>query len=266
MFRKIVFLFVFVFFSAAFAYAADAIVEFEGRYWMPDLTAEGKVTSFGISGSDLNFKSELGIQDEDFPEGRFIWHTGPNSRIRAYYTAAEFEGDQMISQTIKFDGKTYTAGTQVKSNLDLQYFGLGWLWDFTNLLDGKVKAGAILELKGVTGDLSLDAPTLAISESEDLIAGLPTLGVSFAVNPFKDEKPYKSENIFSDLGFYAEAAGMSAGTYGYFIDAEAGVKWVPVKFVSVSGGYRVVSLKAEYEDDYAKIELKGPFAAASIRF
>jgi hypothetical protein len=90
--------------------------------------------------------------------------------------------------------------------------------------------------------------------------------LSLTVNPFKDNEPYRSENILSNLGLYAEAAGMSAGTYGFFIDAEAGVRWVPVKYVSVSGGYRVVSLKAEDKPDYAKLELKGAFAACSIRF
>ena len=75
-----------------------------------------------------------------------------------------------------------------------------------------------------------------------------------------------SENVLSNLSVYAEAAGMSAGSYGYFIDAEAGVRWIPVKYVSVSGGYRSVSLKAQDKPDYAKVELKGPFAAASIRF
>jgi len=264
--RKFVLACVMVVCSAVLAYAADAVVEFEGRYWMPDFTAKARVTEANIVGSDLNFTSELGIKDEDFPEGRFIWHTGPNSKIRAYYTQAQFTGDQIVSRTITFDGKTYTAGTQVKSKLDLQYFGLGWLWEFIDVLDGKFKLGSILEAKGVAGKASLDAPTLAITESTDFIAGLPTAGLTVTISPFKDQKPYASGNIFSDLSVYAEASGMSAGKYGYFIDAEAGVRWVPFKYVSISGGYRNVSLKAEDKPDYAKMELKGPFAAASIRF
>jgi hypothetical protein len=133
-------------------------------------------------------------------------------------------------------------------------------------LDEKVKIGTILEAKGFAGKASLNAPALAIDESTDFLAGMPTVGLSLTVNPFKEAQPYKSESILSNLGFYAEAAGMSAGKYGYFIDAETGVRWVPVKYVSVSGGYRMVSLKAEYEDDYAKLALKGAFAACSIRF
>ncbi|MCU0650799.1 MAG: hypothetical protein MUC52_01000 [Candidatus Omnitrophica bacterium] len=266
MLKKMALVCVFLICAAGNVGAQDVNVEFEGRYWMPDLTAKAKVTEAGIIGSNLNFKSELGIKDEDFPEARFIWHTGPNSRIRAFYTQAEFDGDQTVSQTITFDGKTYTAGAQVKSNLDLQYFGLGWIWEFINTMDEKVKIGTILEAKGFAGEASLDAPALSISESTDFIAGLPTAGLSFTVNPFKDSAPYKSRNMLTELSFYGEAAGMSAGTYGYFLDAEAGVKWAPVKNVSVSGGYRMVSMKAEDDPDYAKLELKGWFAGCSIRF
>jgi hypothetical protein len=266
MLQKVALICVFVFCIFVLAYADDAVVEFEGRYWMPDLTAKAKVTTSGIAGDDLNFKSELGIKDENFPEARFIWHIGPSSRIRAYYTQAKFEGDEAIARTVTFDGKTYTAGAQVKSELDLQYFGLGWIWEFFNTLDEKVKIGTILEAKGVAGKVSLDAPALAINESSDFIAGLPTVGLSMTINPFKNSEPYHSKNILSNLGFYAEAAGMSAGKYGYFIDAETGVRWVPVKYVSVSGGYRMVSLKAEDKPDYVKMELKGVFAGCSIRF
>jgi hypothetical protein len=266
MLRKSLLTCVIFFCAAVLARAADAVVEFEGRYWMPDLAAKAKVTESSIAGSDVNFKSELGIKDEDFPEGRFIWHTGPNSRIRAYYTQAQFKGDRIVARTINFDGKTYTAGARVRSKLDLQYFGLGWLWEFIDVLDGKLKMGTVLEAKGVAGKVTLDAPSLAINESADFIAGLPTAGVTVTISPFKDEKPYASGNVLSNFSIYAEGAGMSAGKYGYFIDAEAGLRWTPVTYVSVSGGYRNVSLKAQDKPDYAKLELRGPFAAASIRF
>lgn len=266
MLRSSVIAVIMVVFAAFLAHASDAIVEFEGRYWMPDLTAKARVTESNIIGSDLNFKSELGIKDEDFPEGRFIWHISPSSKIRAFYTQAEFEGDQIVSRTITFDGKTYTAGTQVKTDLELQYFGLGWVWEFIDVLNGRLKAGTILEAKGVAGKATLDAPGLGIKESSDFIGGLPTVGLSLALDPFKNNAPYVSDTIISNLSLYAEAAGMSAGEYGYFVDAEAGVRWTPVKYVCVSGGYRAVSLKAEDDPDYARFELKGPFAAASIRF
>ena len=252
-------------FMASWALAEDAALEFEGRYWMPDLVAKAKIEESSI-GSDINFKSDLGIKDENFPEGRFIWNIGPGSLIRLFYTQAKFKGGQTVTRAIDFNGKTYTAGTAVSSKLDLQYFGLGWLWQFLNMDDEKIKLGTILEIKGVAGKASLDAPSLAFSESEDFIGALPTAGLALELSPFKETRPYKKESSWKNSKFYAEASGMSAGEYGYFIDAEVGLKLAPNKYFSLNGGYRYVSLKAEDEPDYAKIELKGPFVGATLRF
>ncbi len=256
---------VMLFFFGSCAFAQDAVVEFEGRYWVPDLAAKAKVEKSGL-GTDINLKSDLGVKDENFPEARVIWNTGPNSKIRLFYTQAKFKGDQAITRTIEFDGKTYSVGAQVTSKIDLQYFGLGWVWEFINISDEKFKIGTILEAKGVAGKTALDAPSLAISESEDFIAGLPTAGLVFEFNPFKTSEPYAKKEIWKNFSFYGEIAGMSAGKYGYFGDAEAGIKFNPCKYSSITGGYRVVSLKAKDSPDYAKIELKGLFVSAAIRF
>jgi hypothetical protein len=265
MWRKIFLVCAFLFSMVSWTLAQDAAWEFEGRYWMPDLKAKAKIEKSNI-GSDINFKSDLGIKEENFPEGRVIWNLGEDNLIRLFYTQANFKGDQTLTRSFDFNGKTYTAGTKVTSKLDLQYFGLGWIWQFLNMADEKVKLGTVLELKGIAGKASLDAQALALNESADFIAGLPTAGLALEISPFKQGKPYDNENFWKSTKLYAEASGMSAGKYGYFIDSEAGLKLVPFKYFSISGGYRYVSLKAENKPDYAKVELKGPFVGASIRF
>jgi hypothetical protein len=50
--------------------AQDPVVEFEGRYWMTNLSAETRVTEAG-KGTDIDLKSDLGIADKNFPSGRF---------------------------------------------------------------------------------------------------------------------------------------------------------------------------------------------------
>ncbi len=93
-------------------------VEFEGRYWITDLTAEAKVTESGI-GTDIDFKDDLGLKDENFPDVRFTWYTGPKSKLRLAYTQVAYDGDKNIEETIEFGGETYTAGTRVITDLDV---------------------------------------------------------------------------------------------------------------------------------------------------
>lgn len=59
-----------------------------------------------------------------------------------------YSGEQTLTQAIDFKGKTYTASALVKSELDIQYFRLGWINQFVNLLEEKVKFGPIIELIG----------------------------------------------------------------------------------------------------------------------
>jgi hypothetical protein len=127
---------------------------------------------------------------------------------------------------------------------------------FINIVKGKVKFGTLLEAKGALVDISLDAPYLItpIKESEKFIGGLPTVGAALDVNP------HKLVNVF------AEVSGIYAGKYGYFLDGEAGIKIIPIKNVSVVGGYRIFDVKVEDEPDLAQLRISGPFIGATLRF
>jgi len=230
-------------------------VEFEGRYWFTDLTAKAKVTESGI-GTEVDFKADLGIKDEDFPEGRFTWYTGPNSKLRLAYTQVAYSGDKNIERTIEFGGKTYTAGTRVITDLDAKYLRLGWAWQFINIAEGMVKLGTLLEAKGLLMETSLEAPNLTppIKESARFRGVLPTIGAALDINP------HKVVNVF------AEISGLYAGKYGYFLDGEAGVKIILIKNLSVVGGYRILDFKGEDDPDFGKLEILGPFVGATLRF
>ncbi len=230
-------------------------VEFEGRYWITDLTAKAKVTESRI-GTEFDFKDDLGLKDENLPDGRFTWHTGPHSKLRLAYTQVAYSGDKNIERTIEFDGQTYPVGTRVITDLDVIYLRLGWAWQFINIADDKVKFGTLLEAKGFLVDISLDAPNLIppVKESEKFVGGLPTVGVALDINP------HKIVNIF------AEASGIHAGEYGYFLDGEAGVKIIPIRNVSVLGGYRIFHFKGEDDPDFAKLKISGLFVGATLRF
>jgi len=243
-------------FTPSFAFAQKGpTLELEGRYWIPDLSGKVKASETFID-TEVDLKRDIGIKDENFPEARLTWYTGPKSKIRLAYTQAGFEGDENLGRTIEFDGQTYTVGTRVETDVKVRYLRLGWAWQFIGIGKGVVKLGTLLEGKGFWGKVTLEAPDLSpsVRESEKFLFGLPTLGVVLDINP------HKMVNIF------AEASGMTAGSYGYIYDAEVGVKLIPVKFLSIIGGYRIFDIKAKHSDDYAKLRLHGPFVGATLRF
>lgn len=232
-----------------------AQVEFQGVYWVTDLTAKAKAVESSI-GTDFDFKSDLGVKDEDFPEARLIFHTGKNSKVRLTFTQVNYSAEQDITRAIEFKGKTYSASTLVRSELDIQYFRLGWINQFINLLDETIKFGTIIELKGISADMSLETPNLSpvINESESFIGGLPTIGAALNFNPIEP------------INLFAEISGLSAGNYGYFLDAEVGAKISPIKILSLSLGYRIIDIKAEDDPNFARMKITGPFFSGTLKF
>jgi len=233
--------------------AQNAVVEFEGQYWITTLSAETKVTLEG-KGTDINIKSDLGIADKNFFSGRFNIFAGQKNRLTFSYTPISYESDSPIKRTVEFSGETYAVNTRVVTTLNLQYLSFGWAFQFINVGGGTFKFGTLVEVKGVKGDVSLAVPNLAIDNAWEYSAWLPTLGLAMDINP----APF--------LNIFAEISGMSAGDYGMIWEAEGGIKFIPFKFFSISGGYRFLNIEARKDWDYARLSLGGPYVGLSLRF
>ncbi|MEW6184583.1 MAG: hypothetical protein AB1585_02450 [Thermodesulfobacteriota bacterium] len=241
--------------AASVVTAQETPFEFDARYWFTTLSAETKFTQ-NNQGTDINLKSDLGVGDKNFPYGRFTFSFNPSNRLAFTYTPVSYGGDSRLRRKVEFGGETYEANIRVVSDLKMHYMRLGWAYQFINLEGGKFKAGTLVELKGVQGEVSLAAPDLAtpIDKGGSFYAVLPTLGLALDVNPF----PY--------LNIFAEVSGLPAGKYGTMWEAEAGVKVIPFKNFSISGGYRLVDIEARNDPDYAKVKVGGPYLGLSLRF
>lgn len=233
---------------------AEPVVELEGRYWITGLNSHVKVTEDLLIGTDIDLVDDLGLGDKDFPEVRLKWNTGPNSLLRFAYTKVCFGGDKVIERAISFSGQTYAVGTHVSTELEVDYFRLGWAWQFLDIGEGAVKAGPLLEAKAFMLDASLDAPSIGVSEAEDFIIALPTIGAMVDVN------------VGEKFNLFAEVSGLPSAGYGHFFDTEIGIKFIPIENLSIIVGYRVIDIELEDDDSYGEIDMTGPFFGATLRF
>jgi len=235
--------------------ALGQIVELEGRYWFTDLRATMKAKGGSLPGTDIDVKDDLGLKGEDAPEGRLTFLTGPNSRIRLAYTPLHFEGEKTVGRTITFDGTSFAANSRVATDIDVQYGRIGWIWEPLGI-PRVLKFGGILEAKGFLIDATLKnrGVTPESKESATLPLVLPTIGVALDLT------------LHPAVHLFAEASGLPAGDLGHIVDAEAGLRFLPVPLFSLSAGYRVLDLRAEDSGDFAKVNLSGPFVGASFRF
>ena len=223
--KKFLWVLVIMVFTPCIAFAQkDVKLEFEGRFWFTDLEGRVKVTEADI-GTDIDFKKDLDIKDEGYPELRLTWYAGKRSKIRLAYTQVGYDGDANLQRTILFNGTTYNVGTRVETDLDIKYFRIGWAWQFINIDKGLIKLGTLIEGKGFWTKTTVEAPDLVpvLREKEKFLFALPTVGAALDINP------HKMLNIF------AEGSGLPAGKYGYMYDVEAGIKLIPIKILSIMG-------------------------------
>lgn len=231
------------------------LIDLEGRYWFTDLKASIKAKSDSIPGTDIDFHDDLGLQSEDAPELRLTLWAGPASRIRLAYTHLNFDGDKTLGRTVTFEGDTFTANTRVVTDLEIHYARVGWLWQ-PLAIPGILRFGGLLEAKGffIEAELQTRAVSPRVKENVVFPLVLPTIGLALDVTPHR---------MFQ---LFAEASGLPAGDLGHIVDAEAGLRFIPLRLVTFSAGYRIFDIRAGENNDFAKLRISGPFVGASVRF
>lgn len=235
----------------------DVVLELEGRYWFTDLKASTRFDD-EVRGTDINLERDLDLREENFPEGRLTWYTGPKSSVFFDATWAKWEGEETLSQTVDIRDRTFDIGARVASALDLQLYRIGWVWQFIDASDGLIRLGTLFDIRVVVADFSIEGELNNVSQraEENLTVPLASLGFALDIHPFK------GTNLFF------RGSGIPNTPYGYFISGEAGIKIIPFKNFSIVGGYRYEDFNAHNTNDTTQVKLRliGPFAGLSLRF
>lgn len=240
---------------AVFSFVAEAsavTLGVEGRYWFTDLKSNAKITNGSIIGTDIDLVNTLNVEkSNNFWEARAFVGAGSH-KLRYGYSPMKWTGSKVLSQSVTFNGKTYTAATTVDTEIKLDYHRLAYEYDFIDALNNRL--GLILEAKVFNTSARLRAAALGFNESKSAVAPIPTIGVTGQVGlPF----------LFSVGG---EVTGVSLGSLGYLVDADGGINFSPLPLVTVSGGYRYFKMHASHGNDSADFALKGPFVMLRAAF
>jgi len=229
-------------------------VDFEARYWVTNSTQLIKVTANGV-GTDINFKTDLGFVDKNFPEVRLTYHGQGRSKLKVDFFQAPYSGDRNVQKTIDFGGTKYTLGTRIVSSLKLQDLKVGWAYQFVRLADGRFRLGTFLQTHVLWLRAGLEAPDVRppLSESERGVVPIPMIGLAL------DAAPHPRVNISGEL------SGLKFGKYGSAAEGELALKALPIRRVGVTAGYRSFRLGPKFDPDYAVVRLSGPFVGVFAR-
>ena len=223
-----------------------------GAYWFPKLTGSAQTNATGDTRFD--FKDTLGVGDENIPFGEAYLRLG-STTLRVGYMALTFDGDKELTQTVVFNGTTFSATDNVISSLDMKMLDADLQFDFLRPDIGVAgfNLGLLLKVKYVDGEVELRSVSQG-AVVKDFKSPIPMLGAAAGVGFLKDM-----------VRVDARAAGIAySGNHLYDVDAYA--SFAPLPFVRIQGGYRYIDLKIDEDDTLASFKLSGPYVGAQVSF
>lgn len=238
--------------TAGSALAASGFeVGARGAYWFPKLTGGAQTSAIGDTRFD--FKDTLGVKDENLPFGEAFLRLG-STTLRVGYARLKFDGDKQLTQSVVFNGTTYSVADNVISSLDMKMLDGEVQFDFLRPDVGVAgfNLGLLLKVKYVDGKVEL-RNTLQ-TETKDFKAPIPMLGAAAGIGFLKDM-------VRVDV----RAAGI-AWSGNHLYDADAYASFAPLPFVRIQGGYRYIDLKIDKDDTLASFKLSGPYLGAQLSF
>lgn len=205
------------------------------------------------SGTSISLKDDLGFSDRSIHSGRISLGEPKSYQLtRLEFARMNYAGDTIVSRDIQYNGQTYTANSRVISSLQADYGRVGIVRPID--LASSLQVYSVFDVRFLRFDSNLQADG-GPKSADTVTAVFPTAGIG------------ASMNISSNCRVFAEFSGMTLGKYGRVVDAEAGLKFqIPRSGLEFAGGYRVLSIHADADDDYVNFKVKGPYASATLKF
>lgn len=225
-----------------------------GYYWVPGMEGDVRVDDDDITGTKIDFKSDLGVNEESYPMIEAFAGVGKHNLSITYYNV-KYEGDKELNQTIVFNGTPYQAFERVVSKFSYSTFDFTYrytLLDLENFLAGG-SIGALGKLKYMDGLVSIESET-ADKQEQEFKAPIPMVGAHVHVGLLVDI-----------LEFRAQLAGIGYGDTSVY-EAFADVSLTPFPFLDIHAGYRAFVLDVDEDDIEINFDTTGPYIGISVGF
>ena len=129
-------------------------IEAAADLWFPTADMTVASESLGIPGSTIDFKRDLGLQDQHLPAVQIILRPARSHKFRFEYIPIQYNSTATLNTNIVFNGIRYTVGLPVNSTLDWKAYRFGYEYDF--ITKNRGFAGFIMEAKYTDVRVELD--------------------------------------------------------------------------------------------------------------
>lgn len=231
-------------------------VEFEARLWSPDLAGTASVGNGG-NPTAIDLVADLGLADDEVPEGRLVWRPSRRTSVRLSYSSFDFAGDALLERTVTFSGSTFQIDARATSVLEVEYGRFGFAWQPLSTSDGRLRLGPLVEASGLRAEAGISSNVLGflpVSASDTLEAAFGAAGIVLDAEPSRK------------LHLYAQWTASIETDEAELTDAEAGLRYYPIDNLALTVGYRRLEINATDGDNLIDLEFDGPFFGGVLRF
>lgn len=232
------------------------------RAWKAGIDGHIQGEGDALPASDIDIDSELGIDDEENAQELQVYVNIPYfGRFYAGYWWVDFEGDQTLTRTITFADRTFTAGTQVDTQLELDMYYLTYEFGLPIPLgsdDVSLSVGVQIGVRALLVDASIDSSLFSAQDSGG--TGIPVVGLHGILQ--------LTRFLRAELELAGMAASYASTSLRYFDGFAELVGQVGPVFAGLGYKWASVDLKDERGDVdlEADVEIAGVYLTVGARF
>jgi hypothetical protein len=221
------------------------------------ITPTGSTTSTTITGTNIDFKEQLGLHNQWFPAFHVVIRPQEKQKIRFDFFPLYYKQSATLAVPINFNGQSYLAGQAVTSSLFWNEWQIGYEYDALTFERGYIGGVVGANFYAVSGELSNG------SQSGQAGVHIPMPGLGgigrFYVTP-----------RFSLTGAYTGywLPGGDTSTHGHVNDVELYGTVNISKYVGIQGGFRLFQASHHFDSpvNTGDFLINGGFIGGTVRY
>jgi hypothetical protein len=232
-------------------------IEAAAGWWFPTAAMAISSQSLGIIGSTIDFKRDLGLTDQRFPEVHLELR-GDRHKLRFQFIPIKYEQTGTLTREIVFNGQRYRIGVPVISTLDWKAYRIGYEYDF--IRTNRMFAGFILDFKQTDVTATVATVTPGLAEFARARAPIPAIGgvVRGYVVP--------NISITGEVTGFKLPENLIENTSGHYFDVDIYGTVNFTNYIGVQLGYRSFDVGYLVDTDTGSFTLKGMFFGIVARY
>lgn len=234
----------------------DYTIELTGGLWEPTPAVVVSSEQFGILGSTIDFRRDLGLSRRQQPDFRLTFKTGRKHKLRISITPIAYSQQVQLEQPLIFQGIAYDVSQIVSSVLQWNAWRFGYEYDVISRDRGYF--GLLFEAKYPQLEASLTSP--GAHEYVRAKAPIPAAGTILRLYPTRFTP------ITAEFTGFKLPASYSDNYRAQYVEFDVFTTINLSRMIGVNLGYRSMDLSYLMNRDTGDLKLDGIYLSGTFRF